>query len=326
MQILFKAIVRLIALALAVPALAWAQTGAAGYDPTQPARDAKSAPKADDVPPSSKVSSTKAFLWEVKSATATTYLFGTIHVGKKSFYPLPPVVEKAFNDSAKVVVEADISDTKTAAEVAAMVMYLPPDALEQKLPAPLYARLKSQLNRLKIPVDAVKTMKPYMVGGLLSIFEYARMGYDASYGVDAYLIDRAAKAGKPLLELESQLSQIKLLDAMSPSLQVAFLENSVEGLEAGITRDQVTGMVNAWQTGDEALMLFVNQEMTSGMRMKDEFDEILLYRRNADMLKKIDAFLAGNDTCFIAVGSLHLVGKRGLIEMLKNKGYQVRQL
>ena len=29
----------------------------------------------------------KAFLWQVKSKTNTVYLFGTVHVGKNSFYP-----------------------------------------------------------------------------------------------------------------------------------------------------------------------------------------------------------------------------------------------
>jgi uncharacterized protein YbaP (TraB family) len=44
------------------------------------------------------------------------------------------------------------------------------------------------------------------------------------------------------------------------------------------------------------------------------------------MLEKIEGYLASEDTHFIAVGSLHLVGRGGLIEMLKALGYSVAQL
>jgi len=44
------------------------------------------------------------------------------------------------------------------------------------------------------------------------------------------------------------------------------------------------------------------------------------------MLSKIEIFLAGNQVHLVAVGALHLIGKRGLVEMLKAKGYLVKQL
>ena len=44
------------------------------------------------------------------------------------------------------------------------------------------------------------------------------------------------------------------------------------------------------------------------------------------MMKKIEGYLNGKDRHFIAVGALHLAGPRGLIELLKKRGYVVRQL
>ena len=35
--------------------------------------------------------------------------------------------------------------------------------------------------------------------------------------------------------------------------------------------------------------------------------------------------LAGKETYFVAVGSLHLVGPRGLIQVLQSRGYEVKQ-
>jgi uncharacterized protein YbaP (TraB family) len=43
------------------------------------------------------------------------------------------------------------------------------------------------------------------------------------------------------------------------------------------------------------------------------------------MLKKIEGYLAGSESHFVAVGSLHLVGPRGLLQALKAKGYEITQ-
>ena len=42
-----------------------------------------------------------SYLWEVTSLTNRAYLFGTVHAGKADWYPLPPAVEDAFDDSPR---------------------------------------------------------------------------------------------------------------------------------------------------------------------------------------------------------------------------------
>ena len=300
------------------------------YDPTKPA--ALVAPAAVPVSPAKllldavRASGGKSFLWEVKSKTNVVYLFGTIHVGKRSFYPLPPQVEEALRQSQRLVVEADISDSDGLADIDAVINYKAPDSLDKHIPPALFARLKTQLARLNIPLDAVKPMKPYLIAGFLSIAEFSKLGYDMNFGVDGYLLAKAKEGGKQILELESQAGQLKMLNGMSPTLQQAFLENAISTLESGKAPDQVTGIVNAWQTGDVNLMQEVSKSVNKGMRMSDELDEVLLYSRHEAMLKKIDAYLEGREPHFVAVGSLHLVGPRGLVQLLKARGFAVKQL
>jgi uncharacterized protein YbaP (TraB family) len=268
----------------------------------------------------------KAFLWAVKSPTATVHLFGTIHVGKRDFYPLSNEVETALKDAAKLVVEADISDASNLGDLPALMTFMPPENLEKNIPPALFARLQVQLMRLKIPPQAVNAMRPFMVAGLLAVTEYSRIGYDASQGVDAYLIKNAKAAMKPVLELESVKGQVSLLAAMPKDVQEAFLENTIAGLERGQSSDQVIGVINAWQSGDMKLMQEVADQANKGMRKLDALDDILIHNRNREMLKKIEGFLAGNEKHFVAVGSLHLTGPRGLIALLKEKGYELTQL
>ena len=270
-------------------------------------------------------SRTKSFLWEVKSPTTTVWMFGTIHVGKQSFYPLSEAVETAFDQSSKLVVEADISAAVPSAEMDALISYSPPDALDKHIPKLLYERLKTQLARLNMPEEAVKSMKPFVVGGFLSVMEFSRFGYDMNLGVDAYLLARAREAGKPVGELESMTAQLAMMNGMPPKLQEDFLENTISTLELGRSSEQVTGMVNAWQTGDSKLMADVTAEVNLGMKSNAQLNEIMLHSRHEAMLKKIEGYLGAKAVHFVAVGSLHLVGPRGLIPMLKAKGYEVTQ-
>ncbi len=308
------------------PTLPAASEPAAGvYDPTKPVAGAPVAPRLTE-PETIPAVATKALLWEVKSKVNVVYLFGTIHVGKRSFYPLQPQVQDALNASRRLVVEADISNNEGMGKIVSVINYKAPDNLEKHIPAALFSRLKIQLTRLQIPLEAVRPMKPYLIGGFLTIAEFSKLGYDMNLGVDGYLIAKSKDDGRPILELESQAAQLKMMDGMSPQLQEAFLENAISTLESGIAPDQVTGMVNAWQTGDVTLMQQVARSVNRGMRMTDELDAVLLYSRHDAMLKKIISYLDDIVPHFVAVGSLHLVGPKGLVEMLKSRGYEVKQL
>ncbi len=297
------------------------------YDPTKPgdtlpgtSKETKPEPEANSAPV------TKAFLWEVKSKANVMYLFGTIHVGKRSFYPLQPQVQDALNASQRLVVEADITNNEGMGNIGAVINYKAPDNLEKHIPAALFGRLKTQLARLQIPLEAVRPMKPYLIGGFLTIAEFSKLGYDMNLGVDGYLIAKSKDDRRPILQLESQAAQLRMMDGMSPQLQEAFLENAIRALESGNAPDQVTGMVNAWQTGDVALMKDVVKSANMGMRMTDQLDALLLYSRHDAMLEKIANYLDGGVPHFVAVGSLHLLGPKGLVEMLVARGYEVKQL
>ena len=52
----------------------------------------------------------KSFLWEARSKTATVYLLGSLHLMKKEVYPLSEKIEKAFDRSEILAVEANIND------------------------------------------------------------------------------------------------------------------------------------------------------------------------------------------------------------------------
>src|SRR5215213_9198400 len=57
--------------------------------------------------PASVVAGTKTFLWKATSPTTEVYLLGSIHLGKKEWYPLAKEIDGAFEKSKYLVLEAD---------------------------------------------------------------------------------------------------------------------------------------------------------------------------------------------------------------------------
>ncbi len=273
-----------------------------------------------------------AFLWEVTFPAKADggpprrlWLFGTVHVGRADFYPLPASVQQAFAQSDVLVVEADITDEAAIRAAAPAMMFSPPDSIETRLPKPMVERLQKQLERLGIPFAAVKPMRPFILAGLLAVTEYGRHGFDAQQGVDAHLIRRALERKMPIVELEGVKQQMALMAGLADVDQEAFLENSLVTLESGESAKQIDALIAAWKAGD--VVRFDQAALDSGkaQRRKAELEELLLYSRNRQMQAKAEALLAGGKTHFVAVGALHLTGARGLVEGLRAKGYTVTQ-
>ena len=273
-----------------------------------------------------QLAAAESFLWEVTSMTNRVYLFGTVHAGKKAWYPLPAAVEEAFVDSKVLVVEADITDLDAVAKASPLMTYAPPDSLAKHVKPEEYARFKKLLARYALPEESIAQMKPFMAVSLLVFSEWARLGYMPQYGVDAYLIAKAKAENKAIVEIEGIAMQTKLIDSLTEAETRALFEGTLTALESGLAGEQITGMVNAWQSGDPKLLLEVARKYNESVAGAREFEEKFIWARHDSMAGKIEGYLNNSrNRHFVAVGSLHLAGPRGLVEMLRKRGYVVKQ-
>jgi uncharacterized protein YbaP (TraB family) len=267
------------------------------------------------------------YLWEVSSLSNKIYLYGTVHAGKKAWYPLERVVEEAFDDSRVLAVEADILDAAKIMESAKAMTYPGDDSLSKHVPEFDYARFVKVLARYGATEGTVAKMKPFMAVSFLVFSEWTRAGYDPQFGVDAYLITKAKAELKPVVELEGVEAQVALMDSLTDDENKAIFEGTLSALESGLTKEQIEDMVAAWRDGDPARMLKTAQKYNDNVKGAREFEEKFVWSRHDGMLKKIEGFLNGSrERHFVAVGALHLAGPRGLVELLRKKGYIVRQV
>ncbi|WP_171163760.1 TraB/GumN family protein [Usitatibacter palustris] len=269
----------------------------------------------------------KNFLWEVSSLTNKVYLFGTIHAGKKDWFPLPEVVEKAFTESKVLVVEADITDQEAMMKSAPLLMYAPPSNLETAVGPEEYARFKKHLARYSLPEAPLRQLKPFSAVSMLVFSEWGRLGYLPNFGVDAYLIQKARAELKPLIEIEGVETQSALIGSLTPEQNRQIFTGTMKAIESGLTSEQITGMVNAWQSGDANLLLEIARKYNDDVPGAKEFEEMFIWARHDAMVKKIEGYLGeARKPHFIAVGALHMAGPRGLVELLRKRGFVVKQL
>lgn len=266
------------------------------------------------------------YLWEVSSLSNRVYLYGTVHAGKKEWFPLDRAVEDAFNDASILVVEADILDIDRMAASGKALAYTPPDSLKNHVLEADYERFVKLLPRYKIDEASVTQVKPFMAVSLLVFFEWARAGYLPALSIDAYLLRKAKAEVKPIVEIEGIEAQTQLIDSLSDEENRVIFGGTVKALESGLTREQIEGLVAAWQAGDPARLLKVAEKYDENVPGAREFEEKFVWSRHDAMLTKIQGYLDNSrERHFIAVGALHLAGPRGLLEQLRKRGYVVRK-
>ena len=269
----------------------------------------------------------ESFLWEVSSLTNKVYLYGTVHAGKRDWYPLPEAVEKALVESSVLVVEADITDTKAMQKSSAAMTFVAPDVLKNHVPPGEYARMLKLLPRYGLTEAQMAPMRPFMAVSLLVFAEWARSGFVPAQGVDGYLIRKAQAETKPIAEIEGVEAQLRLMDSLTEKQVQDLFKGTLDALDEDLTTEQIKGLVAAWQAGDANALLDIARRYNEKVAGAAEFEEKFIWQRHGDMLKKIEAWLAEpRKRYFIAVGALHLVGPRGLVELLRKRGYIVRQL
>jgi uncharacterized protein YbaP (TraB family) len=270
----------------------------------------------------------RGILYRVRHQGNTSYLFGTIHVGKPGFYPLEAQVMKAFNESGKLVVEFDVrNSTEVMAAVTKYGMYGANDSIENHLSKDSLAQLQITLGKIGIPLTQMASMKPWMLANLLLLLDMEKSGFSATQGTDLFLLALADKAAKPVEQLETADYQLSLFDRMPASQQEEYLRDNLTELANGKALKKLTELATAWGKADSRAFDAILREAVAENTASSRFLlATLLDKRNLEMTAKVEGFLKRDKSSFVAVGLLHLVGEKGLPSLLQKRGYEVEKV
>jgi hypothetical protein len=266
-------------------------------------------------------------LYEIKTSTATVYLFGTLHVGKPEFYPLGREANRALTEAQKLYLEVNLTDPSVATTINTVATYSAGQSLERSLPPALMKRVDTALERYKLPRESALRMKPWMLGQTLLLLEAARRGYDPTFASEMYLVAFAGAQRKDVLGLETLAEQFALFDGMPEAAQQRFLEDILAALDDNLIGAHLDALVGAWVHADaHGLEQELEREKSEPSMFAREMLPRLIDERNRSMAEKIATIARPGTTTFVAVGALHLVGPEGLVELLRKRGFAVRQL
>jgi len=271
---------------------------------------------------SAAVQTEQEYIWEVRNGSNVVFLLGSIHLLRPQDYPLPKVFYQAFQQADRIFFEVDpkeFEDPATSDYIIQKALYPFFDNLGNHLPQDTYAALSNYTfnNRL----SNLDSFKPWYVNMALGNFELGKSGYTNILAVDQHFYDRSLQERKTVKGLETTQFQIDLFASLAESNQVATLTAFLQNPEQ--VRTDTSALVEAWKSGNaEAVRLYEEQQRA----LDPESYNRVLVERNELWLPQIITMLQETNVTLVVVGASHFIGEKGLVNLLRMRGYEVEQL
>ena len=277
----------------------------------------------------------KAFFWQVtsgqpESVRATVYLMGSIHFADQSFYPLRAEIEQAFDRSDYLAVELDVNALDHDAYnrlISQKGLYPEGKTIKDAVSDETWQQLRERLRQLNVSYETVKNYKPGVLVLTLTAMQVMQMGLDPQLGIDIHFLAKAARQPKKrVIELETLEQQLNLFIGI-PDGDLLLKESLYSMAESESMMDD---MVSYWKKGDEnAMDKLLFEDVLNDYPAFTAIYDSLFYARNQKMVSKIEQMLkqdgAAGKRYFVVVGSGHLIGSNGIVNVLKEKGYEVNR-
>jgi len=259
--------------------------------------------------------------WHVSGEDSELWLLGSIHYLRERDYPLPPRVDELYQLADTLVMELDLDDLDLLAAQASFMEagILPASGtLRAVLDPEVYDLTEARAAELGLPLMLLERLEPWLVALTLMDLGMSRLGYQASQGLEQYLVRRSLTDGKEILGLETLDDQIGIFDSLSWADQEALLLLTLTDLQTA--EAEMTTLLDAWRDGnlDE-----LAAELTADFDELPELQTALVSSRNRRWAAKLEALLEGSGRYLVVVGALHLVGEDSVIELLSARGFDV---
>ena len=269
-----------------------------------------------------KTAKDHGFLWRVTKDGRSSYLYGTIHAARAEWMYPGPVTLDALRASDTLALELDVLDPDVQRRLAQSIG----GSRTDPLPPALVRRIERQLKSQCVEFETFAKLAPEFQIASLSVMAARRDGLDPAHAIDLVLAVLAREFGKPVASLETPELQMRALRMPSQAETIDFVSSSLDDLESGRTRPMLNRIAKVWTDGNYAeLARFESwcncvDTATERAAMKRMLDD-----RNPQLAAAIDNLHTSGTRVFAAVGSLHMIGPKGLPALLRQRGYRIEQ-
>ncbi len=269
-------------------------------------------------------------LWKVSGngLQRPSYIIGTHHMAPLSIKDSIAGLPNALKAIHQVYGELKVSDTQSATTMQKMQqqMMIQSDTTLQSLLTPEEYELVNKFSKenLKLDLAIAPKLKPAALQNIIVAMAYVKYigGFNPQEQLDDYFQTEALREGKKVVGLETAEFQFNLLyNGTSLTRQAQLLMCTLKNIDAQV--EQLRAVKNAFMNQDLNKMLQISRERNNdSCDPMPEEEEAMNDRRNQAWVEKLDVIMREAPT-LIAVGALHLPGDKGLLNLLKLRGYTV---
>lgn len=261
-----------------------------------------------------------SLFWEItgNGLKKPSYLFGTMHVSSKMVFHL--------SDSFYLAIK----------NVDAVALELNPDLWQEQMvnlgqlrqhytdyvqaPGSDYVTESSfRIDKYDDELKLALSTEPTVVNSLLYRSYKSKEDFEENTFLDLYIFQTGKKLGKRGTGVENYYETERLVLEAYADMAKEKKKKTPDLDETNYDIEEK--MQDAYRHGDLDLM----DSLDILMERSDAFREKFLYARNAIQANSIDTIIK-KSSLFVGVGAAHLPGKRGVIELLRKKGYTLRPI
>lgn len=262
-----------------------------------------------------------SLLWEItgNGLTKPSYLFGTMHVSSKLAFHLSDSFYMALKSVDAVALELN-----PALWQPQMVELEKMKAIYQdysELPSGDYLTEKSfQIGKFDDELKVALASEPAAVNSLLYRSYKSDEDFEEDTFLDLYIFQTARKLGKRTTGVEDYYQSEKLMLEAYRDMAKEKKKKSMD-YDRELSYNIGEKLQEAYRRGDLDLLDSLDQMTERSEAYREKF----MYQRNVIQAHSIDTILK-KSSLFVGVGSGHLPGKRGVIELLRKMGYKLRPI
>ncbi|WP_289663709.1 TraB/GumN family protein [Flavobacterium panacagri] len=254
-----------------------------------------------------------SLLWEVSGngLTKPSYLYGTIHSICPTDYFLSEKTKKAFQKSEKLIVEINFSDPNELTDAQNLAVSSVP--LSKKLAPEQFSKLDAILQ--KSTGLKAQQVDNYSLATVMSLISMKTFDCETLKSYESDFMEMAKNEDKSIMGFETVKSQISMLsNAYSDSELIAMLNN--------LSKEETKKMIQDYKNEN---LLNLYGDIAGENAMSKVAKKWILDDRNKNWVNKMSGLMK-NESLFVAVGSGHLAGDEGVINLLRKTGYIVKPI
>ena len=271
-------------------------------------------------PAAKKNNDNNTLLWQVsgKDLKKPSYIFGTFHLLCKDDIRFSEQLKNSVATADEIYMEMDMDDPSTMLSGLLYMNMKDGKKLKDLYTADEYKKVESYFrDSVGMPMMMLQSIKPYF---LVAMLYPKMMNCKNASGIEEELMKVAKENKKEIKGLETIQFQASVFDSIPYEWQAKELLKNIDSF------------LLYKQEFDTMLLEYKNQQLAAMEKLitKSEFggekyDDILLNNRNKNWVGQLKNIMS-KESVFVAVGAGHLVGEKGLLNLLKKEGYTVEPL